>query len=594
MISTHRILVILTVLSTFQIVASPSRAQDALPEPVLQIEDGSFHAHTYGDADNVRWLADLLKDPDPLVRERAVMDLGQTDNRLAAGLIASALKDADLGVRCTALAAMAELAPNLARPLVLEALGDQERIMVLAALRLASSLRLADSRSAVEKLLSRSDLLIVSNALGTLTVLGLPAPAESLKGMLASPQATVRLRAAQNAMYAQPAADLAEPLLKIARADDPQIRACALAALGKSAYASVEPLLAEAARSKDAALRRGALWAWRYAGKTDRIRPFLDDESPMVVLAAVEAVGDLKFAPCAARVTELLTTVKDDRAHLAARAALVRIGQDSVPPLVAEALKKIVPNILRIPGAASAPTTALDGELVNRNVRSLAWILGQYRSKVGLDVQMDLVRKLPVDNAVLPDLAGAMALAGDERARDPIRAALGVAAANAPSYLVFMRTGKGGHAPFSEAVTAALVDAAGQLKDAQAVPVILRLAEMDDQGTKLPESAAAAARVLPLLVGDTNRAAIEKAVLGMLGEKARSAYGVRCTFDACKTAARLKLAAAVPLMEKVLAEHENRQLIQASAWAIGQLTGKTPPLPEPARRQGQWTIRAVE
>jgi hypothetical protein len=590
---------LLVVATALLVAAAPLRAQEtgALTEPVLRVEDGSFYVHYYGDARNVQWLADLLKDPDPLVRERAVMELGQTDNRLAAAPIQSLLKDADLGVRCMALAAIAELEPNLARPLVIESLGAEERTTVLTALRLTGSLRLADSRAAVEKLLTRSDTLIVTSALETLTFLGMPAPAEPLKGLLASPLATVRLRAAQNALLAEPADAPVQQLLKIAGADAPQIRACAMAALGKPAYSSVDPLLAEAAKSPDAALRRGALWGYRYGGKADRVRPFLDgNESPMVVLAAVEAVGELKIAPCAARLAELLPAFRDDRDHLAARASLVQIGQDSVPPLVAEGLKKIVPVVLHVPGAATEPAKPTDAGLAVRNVRSFAWILGQYRSKVGLDVQIDLVRKLPVSSLALIDLSWAMGRSGDERTKEPIRAALGVAAANAPSYLVFVRTNMGGHAPFAEAVTASLIDAAGELKDAQAAALILRLAAMDDQGVKLSDSAAAAARVLPLLVNETNRADIEKAVLGMLAEKDRYAHGMGCTFEACKAAAKLKLAAAVPLLQQVLADPKvrNRQLIHASAWALGQLTGKIPPLPEPLRYQGQWTIRAVE
>jgi hypothetical protein len=102
---------LLVVAAALLVAAAPLGAQEtgALAEPVLRVEDGSFYVHHYGDARNVQWLADLLKDADPLVRERAVMELGQTDNRLAVLPILSRLKDADLGVRCTALAAMAEL-----------------------------------------------------------------------------------------------------------------------------------------------------------------------------------------------------------------------------------------------------------------------------------------------------------------------------------------------------------------------------------------------------------------------------------------------------------------------------------------------------
>ncbi len=581
-----------------------ARAEPSLTEPNMVLRDGRLYVEYHGDARNVQLLGDLLKDTDPLVRDRATAELGQTDNPSALPLLLTALQDTDPGVRCSALLAIGEIDANAARPLVVEKLADEDSRMVLAALRLTARSRFDAARPAVEKVLSSPRPLLASAALATMTELGWPAPTDALKGFLApASPAAVRLRAAENALLSP--SPLIDELLRAAKEGPSHVRAAAMAALGKADFTSVEPIVTEVAKGPDPVLRRGALWACRHAGKSDRIRPFLDDESPMVLLAAIQAADELKAADCIDRLMEVLSSVRDDQAHFAARAALANMGQQRVTELAAVALRAIEQNLSHaVKGAseqrdatvapASGSKAAGGVVMLHRNARSYSWLLGQYRDPRAVEVQLRLVKSLPLDSPTLIDMAGALGRIGDPRAGDVIRDALKICADRAPAYLTVMEVGSGSHPPFSESVTGALVRAAGDLKAVQAVPQIIRLVEATSRGKsmKLTESAASAARALPLLADDTNRPAIENAILVILRD--HRAHGRECTFTVCKTAAGMKLTAAVPHLETILSERNGRQLIAVSAWAIGQITGKTPDLPEPMRNQGQWIATVLE
>ena len=574
-----------------------------LAEPNLRMDGDRFYFEYHGEARNVQLLSGLLKDADPHVRERAALDLGQTDNPLASGPLGGLLKDPDLAVRCAALAGLADLEPNHVAPFLAAALDAPEEEMVLLAVRLSGRLGLSQSQADVEKTLARKEPAILTLALRTLTDLGRPAPAASLQTLLEHPSSAIRLAAARNALLSPAGAAPPASLLKVARQDSPQVRAAAMAALGRADLAAASPLLEEAAKSADPALRRGALWGWRYAAKADRIRPFLDDASPMVVLAAIEAAGELKSADCIPRLYELLPALPDAQAHFAARAALAGIAQDAVPRQAAEALAAMKTEVLRVGGSPDVekgggpagpigPRPPADAGTVLRNARAYAWLLGQYRSKEGLDTQLELLRKLPVDCPALLEVAGALARIGDPQAVDPLTKALTTCANNAPGYLRVVRQGQGSHLPFAEPVCSALIAAAGELKAYPALPAIIRLVEANFEGEKLRQSAAAAARALPLLATDQNRASAEKGVTVLLRD--RASHGPESTFEACKAAARMKMASATGLLEKVLSERDGRQLIHASAWAIGRITGTVPAMPEPVRRQGNWSIRIAE
>ncbi|HUS48434.1 MAG TPA: HEAT repeat domain-containing protein [Phycisphaerae bacterium] len=568
-----------------------------LAEPVLRAEkDGRMVSQYFGDAENVRLLVGLLADEDALVRERATLELGQTHNLTAIPRIRAMLKDVDADVRCAAVAACAEMDPNYTGDMIVEALGAKDRQMVLTALRCVRQARLTGAKDKLRGLLSGADALVLSAALHTMTDLGLYAGPEALDALWGHGSAVVRLRAAENALLGAKGDVPAERWAELAAKDSPAVRAVAIAGIGAFSSPS-SPAVGRAGTSPVPMLRRGAVWAYHRGGQRDRIRAFLDDASPMVRLAAIRAAGELKCEDCIGRLSELLLDVRDDMAHFAARASLASIGTDATTDKAAEALTKLAPVII-----AQEPTGPKDAEmprpqdanvprwvrkLVVRNVRSCAWLLGHFKSPKAYDVQLMLVEKLPVDSQALIDLAGAMAKIGDRRAIAPMLGALKTARKAAPAYLRVLVTGQGSHPPFSEEVTAALIEALSELKASEAVPTILGLVNMQVMGARLKIPAAAAARILPDMVTESNRAGITGAVTAMLRDRA---FGRSCLFDATKAAVRLKMNSAVGDLQKVLSERDGRQLIHAAAWAVQELTGTTPDLPEPKRNQGEWII----
>ena len=612
--------------SALAVAAALCAAQEAppLPEPLPQVAGGQLSVPTYGDARNVQLLRNLLTDRDPLVREKATVCLGQTHNALAWEPVRGMMKDADLNVRCAAVTAMAEFDPNWSAPVLANVLGGEPPPVVLTALRVVRQLRLASAAKATEALLSRNfavpssspapgkaqeapsprpEPLVAAVALYTLTDLGLAAPAADLRRLLADDSAAVRLRAAENALLAAPGAAPRAELLKVARSDESAVRAAAMAALGRSEFSSVEGVLEEAAKSSDPLLRRGAVWGFRYGGKADRLRPFLNDESATVLLAAIQAAGDLKHADSIPRLTELLLTVPDEQAHFAARDSLATMGVPAVADRAAEALTQLAPDLLRVAGppdkirevsmaGSGEPPPPPEKGTIIRNSRSCSWLLGHYRSKAAFDVQLKLVRQLPVDCPALIDLAGALVRIGDPNAVPSLHQALQTAEKHCHAYLVVQALGQGDYPPFSEVVAASLVDALGALKASEAVGTMVKLVEANFREKRLIETCEAAARVLPLLASDTNRAAVERAILSMLRHRE---HGRLCLFEACRAAGRLKMTAAVGDLQTVLAERDGRLLIRASAWALGQITGRVPPLPEPKRAQGaDWIVAVPE
>ena len=90
------------------------------PKPSIP---GVFVPNAYFGTDrNVELLADLLADADDRVRERAIQDLGQTDNPLAIAAVTRAMKDPSPLVRIVAMRAKLALQPSHASTLVTDAI----------------------------------------------------------------------------------------------------------------------------------------------------------------------------------------------------------------------------------------------------------------------------------------------------------------------------------------------------------------------------------------------------------------------------------------------------------------------------------------
>jgi len=580
-------------------------AGEPLSEPFLADDAVDIPRRTYGDARNVKLLAGLLGDPSATAREKAVYALGRTHNVEAIPHIRSAMSDAAVNVRCAAAAAASEYDPNRAADVVLLALRAESRRLVLTGLRCVRRMRLAAAAGPVKALLARENDLIRAAALVTLSELEVAAAPEQLKRLLESAAAVVRLRACENAILLKDLAAVKAPMLRIAREDAGAIRAAALAAMGRRDYASIEPLLAGAAKSDDAMVRRGAVWAYHNAGKADRIRPSLFDRSPMVLLAAIRAARDLRPADCAERLFELMRAVRDDTAHYAARDGLRNIAGARVEKLASKTLADLAGQLPRLyeatkpePGARSPESLARIAKLarrrasIERDMRACSWLLGELKSAAALDVRIALLRDLPIDSPVLIDVAISLGKLGDRRAIGPLLKALETCRDNGLVCLQCIAARIPPTVPYNGAVAGGIAEGLARLGAQEALPVMIQILRTDVSGLRLDIATRIIVRELPRMATPKNRALLAGEVTYVLEGRG---FTPPTRFRACISAGRLKAAAAIGALRKIL--HEDRQgwfQMRTAAWAIQTITGKTPVIPDPKVRQGDWIITTVK
>ncbi|HUU58364.1 MAG TPA: HEAT repeat domain-containing protein [Phycisphaerae bacterium] len=588
--------------------AAPAETEPIAEPHASPAAGGGVDRETFGNARNVELLAALAKDPSPVTRETALRDLGKTHNRAAIPHLQAGLKDENVNVRCAAAAAAADFDPRLSGGLILDALRSDQEQLVTTGLRCVRDLKLRSEADAVRELLRRSAQPDVqAAALYTLTRLDLPAGEDDLARLLAARSTVVRLRACENALLRTAPRKLTPALLAIARRDSSAVRAAAMAALGKFDYASLSDLLDEAAGSKDPLVRRGALWAHRHAAKADRIRPFLDDPSPAVRLAATRAAGDLRCGDCAGRLIELLLEVRDGLAHQSARAALRQIGADALADRIAGALKRQARALLEINEVASPWSrgdkrlTRQDGEafetvdrkrtLLQRNVGSCCRLLGEFKATAGLEDQIALLKDLPADSPVLAEAAPALARIGDPRAVKPLLDLLNTCQENGVQILRDRLGMRAPTVPYDEQVTGAVARALADLDARDAAPTILKIIRTNVAGMRVPIASGHAVYALPKLTGSDNRKDVEKAVLDMMRDKSYGRFG---KFQAAKAAGKLKMESALDDLNRILyQERDGRQMMHAAAWAIQYITGKTPEIPDPTVKQGEWIITTI-
>jgi len=583
------------------VVAAACRLAGGAAEGEPHAEGKRIPLKLYGDAENIRLLAVLLDDKDAATRERAAGDLGETHNPLALDRLRRALADPQANVRAAAVAAAVELDVKGADKLIGGALADKNSTVVITAMQCVRRMRLAGLGGKIRKLLARDDARVRSAALYTLTELKLPAAADELKRALGSDSITVRLRAAENAALAKGAASLAPTLEKLAAADTPAVRGAALAAIGKLRI-GWRPTSSQI-NNPHPLIRRGAVTALGNAGAKAAIRPFLDDDSPAVRLAAIRAAGQTKAENCTAALLELLDEVSDNTAHLAARDSLVAIGGETVSAGAAKLLgrtaghidtvQKQIDELKRAP-KSKAKAKARMRVLVRRrgrlyrNASACCRILGHLRSRAALKTQFQMLRSLPTDAPPLADLAESLAQIGDCSAAKPITAALIRCGGLAQAYLAAFAAAAP-LPPFDEQITGRLIVALGDLKAAEATGAILRVARTRFNILRLNTVAAYTSRAAGKLITDKNRADIETFLLDVLND---TMYLRIAHFEAAKAAGRLKLAKAVMPLNKLLNEQPRVELLMKGvAWSIGQITGQTPDMPAPTVQQGNWIIR---
>ncbi len=574
-------------------------AKAAMPEP--ELPQDRLQVPTFGDDTNVTLLARMLRDADPRVREQAVQGLGETHNPAALQYIEEAFSDTNLAVRCAVVSAVAQYPDSAtAKNVIINALGETDPILLQAALTNVTRVNLKIASARVEELLTNDDSNIRLGALNTLNGFEVPVNADLLLKLLADPSAPIRLAATRNAILQSASEEMTLTLEKLAEATSPiPVQAGAIEALGKLAMDSSAQLIADAAESNSALLRRAAVRGFAHAGKIEAVDPFLKDPSPMVRLAAIQAAGDLKSKQIET-LNSLMITAPDMQSHLAARKALVQIGTSDVAKLAAEAMPSNMEKYLKQASQNQAtnrakkpvtPDMARQEADFERNVISCCFILGELQSTQGFDYMLSLRKMVEIDSPIVEGLANATRKIGDGRAIAPLTELLKKCQTRGYQYLVAIAS-MSPPPPFSPTITSDIIEALGELKAYNAIDTIIGVAGINYMQMRLPEPACGAARAYQKLIQPNNRAKIEKSILEILND---SAFGLTTRNQAINTAAKLEIKSAVPAIKKILTSERPCLLVmQTAAWAIQELTGQTPNIPQPIIKQGAWVIKQIK
>lgn len=560
-------------ISSMLVMASFAGAAEAPPT-------GFDPDRTFGSDRNVALLAQLLTDEDPRVRAQAVADLGETDNLDAADAISKGLKDDHPTVRASALQAAVRLRHPDLQAILRKGMADPARMVKLAAVRAVDLVR-SEGQSVSFSVLFRntSDPLVLAATLRAATRHGeFLATADLIEHR--SPR--VSIRAMQNVRVASgrenSQSKLVGSLERFVEDRRPAFAAEAIASLGHLMPASALPHAQRAAESESPLLRRAAVRVFVSARKGDRIRPFLKDSSPLVRLAAIRAAGQFKRADCVTLLLERLTDKPSD-AHYASVQSLREIGGRIVTENAAGLLEKL--------------TIAIDqrfrDDLTARNVASLCRLLGDLESPHGLETRLSLASSLSLDVKVLADVAHSLGGTNTQESIDGLKGLMARYNKVAPRYLSAMARGSTPPA-YSQHVVGAIAEALADAGVTEHVPVLLIAATLKFSDMRLSEQTAAIAAALPKLATKTNRDKIASTLVSILEDTYYSEPDVY--FQAAIAAGKLRVEAATPALRRILLQSRKyRDQMLAAQWALKQIHGKAPDMPDPVQKQGDWIVR---
>ena len=574
-----------------------SAAEPALAEPVIPKE--GIIVPTFGNATNITLLARLLHDADPRVRERVARELGETHNPAALKYLEEAISDKNTAVRCAVISACTEFPEtSAAKKIVINALGDTDPVLLQTALRSVARMNLKNAAARIRELLLSENPHIRFAALEVLNFFGKPAENGFLPKLLADPSVPICLEATRNALLCPKSSEIIQALKKLTETTSlPAVQAGAIEALGKLAMNSSEKIVAQAAKNDNPLLRRAAVRSYANAGKIESVEPFLKDPSAMVRLSAIQAAGDLKSRQIKT-LYSLMFLAPEMQSHLAARKALLQIGSPDVAGLAAEAMKDNMEKYLKQARQNKTirktkkitPFMVRHENNFNRNVVSCCFILGELRSKQGFDYMLSLGNMVEINSPIMGGMARALGKIDDNRAVAPLTKILKKCEIRGFEYLTAL-TQMAPPPPYSGKITSDIIETLGELEAYSTIDIITNIVSTKVMGMRLPKPAGGAARTFIKLIQPDNREKIEKSILEILGDKA---FGLTTRSYAIKTAAKLKIKSAVPILEKILNDQRPTLLVmQTAAWAIQELTGQTPPIPQPKTRPGAWIIQQL-
>ncbi|HNX26028.1 MAG TPA: HEAT repeat domain-containing protein [Phycisphaerae bacterium] len=620
---------------TFICASTKAAGEKPLPQPQIDASTLSHSARFGGDR-TVELLGDiLLKSEDVYERSQAAMNLGQTNNMNAVKFLVKGSGDKEPQVRIsviTAAAALAQQTPDYMRPnseeyqttvdIIRKGFADSSESVRVAAISSAAAANVLENK--IIKAAAEDDQLPAMQAIIALNRQhrGIK-NADSILKHLSSDNLCLQIVAAENLIYADSdnsaessqhdTTQLIATLKKLSQSGNDALAATAIVSLTALNSAAAKPFIEKAAKSNSPLMRRAAVKSFaiyhelkavaKNAEKPatehgsiptstdirlyDRISPYLDDASPLVQLAAVNAAEVARKNGVLLNQTQKLIDIAfnapDTQLHNAAMTAAAVADGEIFTKIIAAAYGKMMPEYL----ASKNPA----GSILERNLSGVCRMLGRMKSAAVFGQMLQDIEKLPIDSIIIGDIADSLANTGDKAADEVLERMLKKCHATGAKYLIAIASMAEPPA-FSEDVTAKIINALASLDDKQATDEIIKISVMNIMGMKLTTVSAASADALAKLYDDTNRTAIDKLLIEMIADKS---YGNIAMLNAIIAAGRLKLPDAVKNLKIVLNdERPSKIAIWAAAWAIGQISGQYPPQPQPVQNQGDWLIKSTK
>ncbi len=589
------VILILTVAS----LASAGVAAEKILKPSRG--EGLLERAYFGDSESVSRLAVLLDDDDPLVREKAVLDLGETHNREALPHILRAIKDPEPTVRAAAVKAAAESGFDEMNTHIISALGDGDSGVVLAAISTVRALKLADAKDTLLKTSVTKNRTVQHLAIKTLTELGLALSGDEINNLLQSGWLGVRLAALENALLLDSLADTTA-IAVAADSGEPAQQAAAMAVLGKFNYSAAETYIGKVENSSNPILRRGAVWAYQYAGKADCIRKFLDDESPLVRLAAIKAAGITKADDCNDRLFELMTSAPHKLSHDACLASLLAIAKPETAKLAAKWLKENADNMVAVDQWVAqqnkkmeAPVSEIIAKkealaVLQRNASSCCRLLASLKSTLAADQLRAMLAGVQMDSPVLVALAEYYSTVTGEADTKAMANLLDRLKARCGEYLAAIMAMQP-PPPYSREVTVAVIKTLGKLKSPDIERSLIGIMAFQFGATRQEAECAAAIRAVRPILSPEN----SKAVEGILADIVNNSLLLTLQYEAAISLGEMKSTDSLDALRTLLnKKRPNKTVMQAAAWAIQEISGETPAVPDPVRHEGNWIIRAAK
>jgi cellulose synthase operon protein C len=281
-----------------------------------------------------------LRSPDVSVRQKAAEELGQLSPALGQRLVLRALEDSDSEVRLRAAHAARELRVAGAGERVIGWLNDPERRVRIAACEVLRASPTQRAVGVLGRVLGDPDGDVRIAAVEALAVAGTSDAAVALLGHLDDGLPQVR-RAVVSALGALSDRRAVVPLIGKIQDPNAQVRRSVAQTLGLLGDRRAASALILALRDNDESVRIAALEALGELHAAEAIMSISAsverDTSPSVRAAALSALSRIASSEA---LTALMRALGSDDAELveASRAALVRVGEPAVPPLI-ECLK---------------------------------------------------------------------------------------------------------------------------------------------------------------------------------------------------------------------------------------------------------------